>query len=153
MSTAMMEFDLSGWSVGDKFAFIGAFAQSVDEFVGIVTEAQIVISDPDWPDKRVASHKIVDYSFDAIQNFIAEPSTVQHIVDAMPENATPEEAMGILGRFLPGTGTVKDALLWLVQNFDDFLKIVLPWILPLILGTEKLGPLRSLLRIPKLRAA
>lgn len=152
MSTAL-SIDLSDWGVADKFAVLGALAQSVDEFVGIVSETRVVISDPDWPDKRAASHKIVDYTFDAVQNFVAEPTMVQGIVAEMPENATVAEAEGVLARFLPDLPKLKDALTWVFSHLDEFLEYVLPWLLLILDKTPKLAPLRGLLRLPRLRAA
>lgn len=152
MSTALA-IDLSGWDLGGKLSLVTALAQSVDEFVGMVSEAKVIISDPDWPDKRKASHNFVDHLFDAIQNFIAEPTLVQGVVEAMPANATPAEAQGILGRFLPGDGKLKDALAWVIDHLDEFMEYVLPWLLLILDKTPKLAPLRSLLRLPRLRAA
>lgn len=145
--------DLSGWDLGGKASLIAALAQSVDEFIGIVSQAQVVISDPDWPDKRAASHKIVDYTYDAVQNFVAEPSTVQAIVAEMPENATHEDVQGIFARLLPDVGKLKDALAWVFDHLDEFMQYVLPFILMFFDKTPKLAPLRNLLSLPRLRAA
>lgn len=148
-----LAFDLSGWGIADKYAVLAAIAQSVDEFVGIVNETRVVLSDPDWPDKRAASHKIVDYTFDAVQNFVAEPTLVQSVVAEMPENATPAEALGILNRFLPDSGKLKDALAWVVDHLDEFLEYVLPWLLLIFEKTPRLAPLKNLFRFPRLAAA
>jgi hypothetical protein len=152
MSTALA-IDLSSWDLGSKLSLVTALAQSVDEFVGMVTETQIIISDPDWPDKRSASHRFVDHLYDAIQNFIAEPTLVQTVLEAMPANATRAEAEGVLARILPGGGKLKDALAWVFDHLDEFMEYVLPWLLLILDKTPKLAPLRGLLRLPRLRAA
>lgn len=140
---------LLDWDWADRAGFLGFLAQSVDEFVGMVRETQIVIADPDWPDKRVATHKIVDYSYDVIANYLGENTNVLEMAAAMPANASRTEALGILERFTPWP-KVKDAVLWLADHLDEFVKYVLPYILPLIL--DKRMP-RLPFRLPGLRLA
>lgn len=140
---------LLDWDWADRAGFLGFLAQSVDEFVGMVRETQIVVSDPDWPDKRVATHKIVDYSYDVIANYIGENTNVLAIASAMPANASRSEALGVLERFT-SWDKIKDAVLWLADHLDEFVKFVLPYILPLIL--DKRMP-RLPFRLPQLRLA
>lgn len=152
MSTALA-IDVSGWDIGGKFALLAALAQSVDEFTGIVEQTQIAISDPDWPDKRAASHKIVDYVYDAVANFVTDPTNVQQFADTLPANATNAEAIGLLERFLPAGGKLRDALLWVVDHLDEFMEYVLPWLLIIFEKSPKLLPFKGLFKFPRLRAA
>lgn len=140
---------LLDWDWADRADFIGFLAQSVDEFVGMVRETQIVLSDPDWPDKRSSSHKIVDYAYDVIENYVGEPTNVLNLAAEMPANASRAEALVILERFTAWP-KVKDAVLWLADHLDEFVKYVLPYILPLIL--DKRMP-RLPFKLPGLRLA
>lgn len=140
---------LLDWDWADRAGFLGFLAQSADEFVGMVRETQVVISDPDWPDKRVSAHKIVDYAFDVIANYLDENTSVLAMAAAMPANASRGEALGILERF-SNWAKVKDAVLWLADHLDEFVQFVLPYILPLIL--DKRMP-RLPFKLPGLRLA